>query len=124
VPLSVVAERQSRTVEGWLEVSVDNLDHSRVLRVNQTLGKSSHASQVRVRVSLLAPELLPYHQPPSQIATHTHSTGSAIEASSKMHVAPGSVGLVSIDAAPPRAVTLVHAGLCAVLARRVLSLLP
>ena len=59
IPLSLIAQRPSRALEGWLSLSTHNVDHSRVIRATESLAHEPHITQLRVNLQLLPPNFRP-----------------------------------------------------------------
>ena len=55
IPLSLLQQRQSKSLEGWFDLSTHNIEHGRTLRLTESLAHNSEVSQVRMLISLLPP---------------------------------------------------------------------
>ena len=55
IPLSLLHQRQSKSLEGWFDLSTHNVEQGRTLRLTESLAHNSEVSQVRMLISLLPP---------------------------------------------------------------------
>jgi hypothetical protein len=75
IPLSLLQQRQSKSLEGWFDLSTHNIEHGRTLRLTESLAHNSEVSQVRMLISILPPLAhLSKTEGPRQARNETHES--------------------------------------------------